>query len=114
MSPDGTRLTVRSSKAKVTMKPYLSPGYPAPQFTSKGLDDDPIDLTENEAETRYILLDFWASWCGPCRAEFPCLRRVYARYKNHGLRIVGINLDNDRQQALKAAKDGGLDYRHVF
>jgi thiol-disulfide isomerase/thioredoxin len=114
MSPDGLRLTIRPSNAKVAMKPYLNPGCPAPQFTGSGLDNRLIDLATNDAKTRYILLDFWASWCGPCRGEFPTMKRLSTRYKGRGLRIVGINLDEDRKLALKAVKEGALNYCHVF
>lgn len=114
LSPDGTSLRLRPSEAKVEMRPYLEPGYPAPKFTANDLDGKPVDLGEEAASAKYVLLDFWASWCGPCRAEFPYLRQLQARYKNHGLRIVGINLDSERDKAVQAATENGLDYRHVF
>jgi hypothetical protein len=61
-----------------------------------------------------VLLDFWASWCGPCREEFPYLRRLHAGYKNRGLRILGVNLDSNRDAAQRVAQENGLDYPHVF
>jgi thiol-disulfide isomerase/thioredoxin len=112
-SADGTRLVVRHSAAKVEMKPYLDPGYPAPKFAGKGLDDQEIRLDDNPDET-YTLLDFWASWCVPCRLEYPYLRRVHARYRGHGLRVIGINLDEKRDAAVDAASDELLEYPHVF
>jgi thiol-disulfide isomerase/thioredoxin len=61
-----------------------------------------------------VLVDFWASWCGPCRGEFPTLRRVHARYKDHGLTIIGVSLDSDESRATDAANGAKLDYSHVF
>ena len=77
------------------IKPYLNPGYPAPEFIAKGLDGESIDIKAEAAKSQYVLLDFWASWCGPCRGEFPTLHRIYARYKDHGLTVIGVNLDSD-------------------
>lgn len=114
LSPDGTELQLRPSDASVEMKPYLTPGYPAPAFTGKDLDDNTIDLANDVGDAKYILLDFWASWCGPCRTEYPYLRRMHAQYRNHGLKIIGINLDSDRDKAVQAAEENLLTYPHVF
>jgi len=114
LSPDGTELVLRPSDAKVEMKMYLDVGYPAPAFAGKDLDDKSIDLKQSPAGTKYVLLDFWASWCGPCRSEFPNFRRLYAQYKDHGLRVIGVNLDEDHTRAADAAKKEMLDYPHVF
>ena len=114
MSADGLHITLRPSEADVPIKPYLNPGCRAPQFTGKGLDGEAIDLKAAAAESRYVLLDFWASWCGPCRAEFPTLRRAYTRYKDHGLTVIGINLDSEADRAIDAANQGKLAYPHFF
>ncbi len=114
MTPDGLKMVLRPSKAKVEMKAYLDPGCPAPPFAATGLDGNPIDLRQAAADSKLVLLDFWASWCGPCRGEFPSMKRLHERYQGHGLRIVGVNLDDDRDKAQAAAKEAGLDYPHAF
>jgi thiol-disulfide isomerase/thioredoxin len=114
LSPDGMEMVLRPSDALVEMRAYLDPGYPAPAFAGKGLDDKPVALKEATAGAKYVLVDFWASWCGPCRYEYPNFRRLYARYKDHGLRIVGVNLDTQHEPAVKAAGDEMLEYPHVF
>jgi thiol-disulfide isomerase/thioredoxin len=114
LSLDGTELTLRPSTAEVAMKTYLAAGEPAPTFVGKGLDEAPLRLEEQAADAKFVLLDFWASWCGPCRLEYPVLRRVHARYKDHGLRIIGVNLDEEREAAVQAAQENGLTYSHVF
>ena len=114
LSSDGTELRIRPSDASVEMRRYLDPGCPAPAFAATGLDEKPIDLAQKAEGSKYVLLDFWASWCGPCRGEYPYLRRVHARYKDHGLVILGINLDSDREKAVQAAEENLLSYPHVF
>lgn len=114
LSPDGLNLTLRHSKAKVAMKSFIAAGHPAPQFTAKDLQGKTIDLQAQAKESKYILLDFWASWCGPCKKEYPYLRRLHAQYQNHGLRIIGVNLDTKLEKAIEAANDEILDYAHVF
>jgi thiol-disulfide isomerase/thioredoxin len=114
MSADGLHITLRPSKANVPIKLYLTPGNPAPLFTGIGLDGKPVDLKAEAAKSKYVLLDFWASWCVPCRKEFPTLRRVNARYQKHGLTIVGVTLDSEKSLAVTAADQAKLTYRHVF
>jgi S1-C subfamily serine protease/thiol-disulfide isomerase/thioredoxin len=114
LSPDGLRIALRPSNAKVAIKAYLSPGCPAPTFTGTSLDGKPIDLKTEASKGKYILVDFWASWCGPCRGEFPTLRRVCARYQKHGLTILGVTLDSDKDRAIEAAAQAKLTYSHVF
>jgi S1-C subfamily serine protease/thiol-disulfide isomerase/thioredoxin len=114
LSPDGLRIALRRSKASVPIKSYIDVGYQAPDFSAQGLDGQPIHLKTEAAKGRYVLLDFWASWCGPCRHEFPAISRAYAQYKNHGLTVIGVNLDSDRAKAVAAAEQAKLSYPHVF
>jgi thiol-disulfide isomerase/thioredoxin len=114
LSPDGTRVTLRRSQADVPIKPYLNVGCQAIDFSGQGLDGKSIDLRAEAAKSRYVLVDFWASWCGPCRSEFPTLRRMYARYKDHGLTVIGVNLDSELNKATDAARQAALTYPHVF
>lgn len=86
----------------------------APNFIGEGLNGETVQLKQEAANAEYVLLDFWASWCGPCRKEFPYLREVHDEYADRGLRIIGVNLDKDRQAALRAIESAGLDYSHVF
>ncbi len=102
------------SDAKVQMRPYLQSGFPAPEFTAEGLEGEQIDLSAAAAQSKFVLLDFWASWCGPCRREYPYLRRLHAQYKDHGLTIIGVNLDDVKDKAVEAAKSELLAYPHAF
>jgi len=62
---------------------------------------------------KYVLIDFWASWCGPCRRENPNVIKTYAAYKDKGFEIYGVSLDQDRAAWLKAIETDGLIWKHV-
>lgn len=89
----------------------ISIGHKAPDFTTGGIDGKPVSLSDYKG--KYVLIDFWASWCVPCRHENPNVVRLYHMYKNKGLNILGISLDvnkNDWQQAITQDK---LTWNHA-
>src|SRR5882757_5534625 len=71
---------------------------PAPEFKLSGLDGKPVTLADSHGKV--ILLNFWATWCGPCRAEIPDLVELQNKYKDH-LQILGLVVDDDDQDAIK-------------
>ncbi|MEN9001521.1 MAG: TlpA disulfide reductase family protein, partial [Flavobacteriales bacterium] len=79
-------------------------GKKAPMLILPGVDG--IDLSLSDFQGNFILLDFWASWCAPCRAEHPRLVKLYEEYQKRGFEIYSISLDKDKEKWLKAiAKD---------
>jgi len=100
----------RFTKAMAEVKP-ISVGHKAPEFTTMGLDGKPAKLSDYKG--KYVLLDFWASWCAPCRQENPNVVKQYNIYKSKGLNILGISLDVDKNQWQQAIKKDGLTWSHA-
>ena len=89
----------------------LPVGGPAPEIVQQTPDGGTLALSSLRG--KYVLIDFWASWCRPCRMENPNVKRVYERFKNHGFEIFGVSLDKDHTMWLKAIQDDGLPWKHV-
>ena len=80
-------------------------GEVAPEIVQAGVDGNPIALSSFKGKV--VLIDFWASWCGPCRKEMPNVVKAYAKYKNKGFEIYGVSLDDNKDRWVEAiAKDG--------
>ena len=86
-------------------------GAEAPDFAQNDPDGNPIKLSELRGKV--VLVDFWASWCGPCRRENPNVVRMYQKYKDQGFEILGVSLDKRKDAWLKAIEKDKLTWPHV-
>jgi thiol-disulfide isomerase/thioredoxin len=100
ISADGTRLSLKPSATEVAEIPIPIPlgiGKPAIVFSRQTLTGKTVSFP-GEYKGKVVMLDFWATWCGPCRAELPGLVKTYEKYHEKGFDILGISLDQDKQQ----------------
>ena len=86
-------------------------GVKAPDFTQT--DTSGAAVTLSSLRGKYVLIDFWASWCKPCRAGNPALVRLYKKYKDYGFTILGVSLDSKKDAWLKAIHDDELPWQQV-
>jgi peroxiredoxin len=86
-------------------------GSVLPEFKQNDVNGKSVSLSSLRG--KFVLIDFWASWCGPCRAENPNVVKAYDAYKGKGFTILGVSLDQDKAKWLEAIKKDGLTWTHV-
>lgn len=87
-------------------------GSKVPEIELPGTTGSVVKLSSLKGKV--VLIDFWASWCGPCRQSMPALKNVYKKYKDKGLEIYGISLDQDKSAWGKALKEDKTPWMHVI
>lgn len=89
----------------------LAVGQPAPEISLSDPDGKVVPLSSMKG--KYVLVDFWAKWCGPCRQENPNVVRAYQKYKSKGFTVYGVSLDRNREDWLRAIEEDKLTWTHV-
>lgn len=104
---------IQSEIAIIEASANLNIGKIAPDFSAPSIDGEMISL--NDIKGKATIVEFWASWCGPCRRENPNIVRVYEKYKDKGLEIIGVSLDRPghKERWKKAIEDDNLNWHHV-
>jgi len=105
-SPEGLSIQKRLELAK-----RLNIGNPAIEFTSPDVNGVSVSLSSYKG--KYVLVDFWASWCGPCRGENPHMLKAYNNLKDKNFDILGVSLDDNKAKWLKAIEEDKLPWKQV-
>lgn len=129
ITPDQIKSTVEKLAKRFSTSPKIT--QLAKQFTAENIVQEPVDLLGKEAPDftladtegknislkslrgKYVLVDFWASWCKPCRMENPNVVEAYTKFKNKNFTILGVSLDKDKASWMRAIQDDRLDWKQV-
>jgi thiol-disulfide isomerase/thioredoxin len=90
----------------------LKPGVVFPDFNEKDLAGEPLSIAKFKGKV--VLVDFWATWCGPCRGELPNVLAAYKKYHDKGFEIIGISLDRDENALKSFIKENGMVWPQYF
>ena len=104
---------VQFIKEKVALSRRLAIGEIFIDLTMNSPEGNEISLSEHAGKDKYVLIDFWASWCRPCRMDNPKLVKIYRKFKDKGFEIVGVSLDRDKTEWAKAIKADELEWVHI-
>ena len=102
----------RKVRENIELRERIEPGRQAPNFTLAQRNGTPLTLSDFRGKV--VVLDFWASWCKPCRASFPWLREFYEEYQNKGVEIIGVSIDKNKTSWEKALSDEKLPWLQVL
>ncbi|MDR6783777.1 thiol-disulfide isomerase/thioredoxin [Pedobacter africanus] len=95
---------------KVFMRTQITQGSDLPDFSITDVQNKDMSIKEIISKNKITLIDFWASWCGPCRASVPELKKLYTTFKDKGFHIVGVSTDQNKNSWKKAMSEDGVPW----
>ncbi len=104
---------VLTLKEEVASKQKTAVGQPFTDFAMQTPDGKELHVSDVAKTAKVTMIDFWASWCGPCRAEMPYVKAAYEKYHDRGFEIIGVSLDNDAEAWKKAIEAWQLPWPQV-
>lgn len=104
------RPAIQQILQKLERSAKTAEGSTIADFTQKALDGSDVSLMDEVKKNKLTVIDFWASWCGPCRQEMPFMVQLYDEYQTKGLGIIGISLDNSREAWQQATNTLGVKW----
>jgi thiol-disulfide isomerase/thioredoxin len=109
LAADSNQRVARRAKAKLEQRELTKKPV---ELKYTAVDGKEVDLTKLRGKV--VLVDFWATWCGPCRAEVPNVVAAYKKYQAKGFEVVGVSLDQDKDEMLKYTKEQGMTWPQHF
>ena len=118
MTPDDPWVVDRLAAAEAAEVKYaaarrITTGTDIIDFTGETLDGDSVRLADVRADSKIVLVEFWASWCGPCRTEIPHMKQAYEEHKPKGFEIVSFTIDDDREDWVLASDEEDIPWLNL-
>ena len=105
---------VQSLRKSIQIRENTAEGKMFTDFTIEDSDGKTVSLSDYVGKGKYVLVDFWASWCGPCKREIPNLKEVYAKYRSKGLEMLSVAVWDEPQATKDTARAYGVNWKQII
>ncbi len=103
-----SRVPAEAAAARSQRPPSPQVGFAAPDFSLETLDGETVNLSDLRGQA--VLVNFWATWCPPCRAEMPAIQQLYEQYQDQGFTVLAVDLQESEAQVTAFAEQMGLTF----